>query len=145
MTELEQLDIYECRLHWIIFLKPLSIILIPILMAYIGIHQKYVPIIFLVIALGWFISEMIRYIFTYLTIKPKNVIFQTGFLIQQTIDLPMRKIESIDIRQTLIGTIFNYGDIVITGSGGTQQIIQSIESPLTCRRYIEQYMHADEE
>ena len=142
MVEGEMLQSYQCRLHWIIFLKPLALLLLPILLEVGGLHQKYAFFAFLIVAIAWMLVEMVRYIFTYLTIKPQNIIYQTGFFIQQTIDLPMRKIESIDIRQTLIGTIFNYGDMVITGSGGTRQVIASIEHPLTCRRYIEQYMHA---
>ena len=71
------------------------------------------------------------------------MVIQSGFLVQQTLDFPMQRIESIDIRQTIIGALFNYGDIVITGSGGTQQVVVAIEHPLTCRRYIEQNLHAD--
>jgi uncharacterized membrane protein YdbT with pleckstrin-like domain len=85
----------------------------------------------------------VRYHYTSLLIKPRGIVLQTGFWVQQTIDLPMRRIESIDVTQTLFGTLFNFGDIIITGSGGTRQVIGPIENPLTCRRYIEQYLHAD--
>lgn len=134
-----------CRLHWIIFLRPLMIMFIPILMAYLGVHQRHVFLVFASISLIWFISEIIHYVFTFMTIQTKNVILQSGFFIQQTIDIPLAKIESIDIRQSLIGTIFNYGDLLITGSGGSRQTINCIQSPLTCRRYIEQFMHAANE
>lgn len=137
--------VYTSRLHPIIFLKPLSLLLIPLLMTYIGVVQWTAMIAFLLVTLIWLGMEMIRYAFTSISIQQHHVILQSGFWVQQTIDLPLKKIESVDIRQTLIGTIFNYGDILITGSGGSRQMLHCIQSPLTCRRYIEQYLHANHE
>ena len=138
-------NVYTSRLHPIIFLKPLSLLLIPLLMTYIGFVQWTAIIAFLMMTLIWLGMEMIRYAFTWISIQPRHVILQSGFWVQQTIDLPLKKIESVDIRQTLIGTILNYGDILITGSGGSRQMLHCIRSPLTCRRYIEQYLHANHE
>jgi uncharacterized membrane protein YdbT with pleckstrin-like domain len=134
-----------CRLHWIIFLRPLLILLIPILMNHLGVYQRHIFLTFAAISVIWFVSEIIHYVFTFMTIQSRNVILQSGFLIQQTIDIPLAKIESIDIRQSLIGTILNYGDLLITGSGGSRQTMYCIQNPLTCRRYIEQFMHAAHE
>lgn len=136
---------YTSRLHPIIFLKPLSLLLIPFLMTYMGFIQWSAIIVFLLVTVIWLGMEMMRYAFTWISIQPHHVILQSGFWVQQTIDLPLKKIESVDIRQTLIGTIFNYGDILITGSGGSRQMLHCIQSPLTCRRYIEQYLHANHE
>jgi len=136
-------NLYQCRLHWIIFVRPCLLLIIPLLAAYFGLSSTITWLIFLGLVAGWLLVEMVRYAFTLVTIKPKNVVIQSGFLVQQTLDFPMQRIESIDIRQTIIGALFNYGDIVITGSGGTQQVVVAIEHPLTCRRYIEQNLHAD--
>lgn len=135
-------NLYQCRLHWIIFVRPWMLLLIPSLASYFGLSNKITWLLFLLVVAGWLLVEMVRYAFTLVTIKPKNVVIQSGFLIQQTLDFPMQRIESIDIRQTIIGSLLNYGDIVITGSGGTQQVVVAIEHPLTCRRYIEQNLHA---
>lgn len=134
---------YTSRLHPIIFLKPLFLLLIPLIMTYLGLVQYMAILAFVLVSIIWLGMEMIRYAFTWISIKPYHVILQSGFWVQQTIDLPLKKIESVDIRQTLIGTIFNYGDILITGSGGSRQMLHCIRSPLTCRRYIEQYLHAN--
>lgn len=142
MNETIKLTPYLSRLHWVIFLKPFIILVIPIMMSFIGISDNRPMLIFFLFFLGWMISELVRYIFTTLTIGENNVIYQTGFLVQKTIDIPMLKIESIDITQSLIGSILNYGDIIITGTGGTRQVVKAIENPLTCRRYIEQLLHA---
>ncbi|NDH08020.1 MAG: PH domain-containing protein [Gammaproteobacteria bacterium] len=141
MNETVKSTPYLSRLHWVIFLKPFLILLIPIAIDFTGIHDQRPFLIFLAIFAAWIIGELVRFIFTTLSIGENNVIYQTGFFVQKTIDIPMHKIESIDITQSLIGSILNYGDIIITGTGGTRQIIKAIEQPLTCRRYIEQLMH----
>ncbi len=143
MNDSNKEQIYQSKLHWIIFLKPLLLLFFPLALTFILGFQLQVFAVFTFIAFGWIITEMVRYHFTSLTVKPKGIVLQTGFWVQQTIDLPMRRIESIDVTQTLFGTLFNFGDIIITGSGGTRQVIGPIENPLTCRRYIEQYLHSD--
>ena len=65
----------------------------------------------------------------------------SGILVRQTVDIPMNKIESIDVRQSIFGSIFQYGSLVITGTGGTRQSINFLNRPLTCRRYIESLMY----
>ena len=83
----------------------------------------------------------LTFIFSSLVIKKRQVILCTGILIRQTIDIPLSKIESIDIRQSILGSILQYGSLVITGTGGTRQFVNYLSHPLTCRRYIEQLLH----
>lgn len=133
--------VYQARLHWILFFWPALIFCINF---YLGV--KY-PILhqasnlFSIILFAWFLMMWIMYRFSSLTIKKNRVILQKGILVRQTLDYPMSKIESIDIRQSIIGSLFGYGTLEITGTGGTRQIIDYIAHPLTCRRYIEQMMH----
>jgi uncharacterized membrane protein YdbT with pleckstrin-like domain len=136
-------QIYQSKLHWIIFSKPILLLLFPLVFSFVLGFQLHVFAAFSVIAIGWGIAEWVRYLYTTLSIKPRGIVLQTGFWVQQTIDLPMRRIESIDVTQTLFGTLFNFGNIIITGSGGTRQVIGPIDNPLTTRRYIEQYLHSE--
>src|SRR3990167_943470 len=95
--------VYVARLHWIIFVWP---VLLFMLGAYLGLtfwQMKEVSILLTVFAVVWFIVSWITYQYSSLTIKKNQVILRTGFLVRQTIDLPMAKIESIDIRQTVGG------------------------------------------
>ncbi|WP_131739627.1 PH domain-containing protein [Legionella adelaidensis] len=134
--------VYQARLHWILFFWPLLLLCAT---AYIGLTYElfYQPsIIMAIAALIWLFVVWLSYESSYLTIKKKQVILRTGILVQQTIDIPLNKIESIDIRQSIIGSVLQYGSLIITGTGGTRQIINYLNKPLTCRRYIEQVMHA---
>jgi uncharacterized membrane protein YdbT with pleckstrin-like domain len=133
--------VYQARLHWVLFVWP---ILFFIFSACLGVsfpslHQ--VSIFFMILGVFWSGLVWLTYRFSSLTIKKKQVILRTGILVRQTIDVPLSKIESIDIRQSIIGSLFKYGSLVITGTGGTRQSIAYVARPLTCRRHIEQLMH----
>ncbi len=143
MTDNNQI-VYKARLHWIIFFWPLLILFLLILMAVcIDVYPFEVLVLFSMgFMLIWAGTMALTYHFSYLIIKQKHLILCSGILIRQTIDLPLNKIESIDVRQSIFGSIFGFGSLMITGTGGTQPSIHYIRKPLTCRRYIEQLMHA---
>ena len=41
------------------------------------------------------------------------------------------------LNQSFMGRIFGYGDIVVTGSGGTREVFRHIEGPLEFRRAVQ--------
>ncbi|WED43238.1 PH domain-containing protein [Legionella cardiaca] len=133
--------VYFARLHWILFFWPLALACFAIFLGTQINQLKEVSLMFLGVAFIWILMTWVTYHFSSLTIKQKQVILRTGMLVRQTVDIPLSKIESIDIRQSILGSIFRYGSLVITGTGGTRHVMNFLDKPLTCRRYIEQLMH----
>lgn len=133
--------VYVARLHWLLFFGPTVMAILALLLG-IEIEQlKEVALFLLAFAVVWGIITWINYHFSSLTIEKNRVIFRTGILVRKTTDIPLAKIESIDIRQSIIGSIMRYGALMITGTGGTKHFINFLDKPLTCRRYIETLMH----
>lgn len=133
--------VYFSRLHWILFFWPVLLAVFAIFLGSQLTQLREVSILFFIVALIWTLMTWVTYHFSSVTIKKKQVILRTGMLVRQTVDIPLSKIETIDIRQSILGSIFRYGSLVITGTGGTRHIINFLDNPLTCRRYIEQLMH----
>jgi uncharacterized membrane protein YdbT with pleckstrin-like domain len=140
-TTKENNIIYFTRLHWIIFFWPVvGLFLAFVVQVYI--NQLWdLSLILEAIALIWIAITWVTYYFSSLTIKKKQVILRTGIIVRQTVDMPLSKIETIDIRQSILGSVLRYGSLVITGTGGTRHLINYIHRPLTCRRHIEQLMN----
>ena len=134
--------VYKARLHWIIFFWPIFFLSLLILISLIiDVHPFEVLVLFAMgFMLVWAGTMAVTYHFSYLLIKQKHLILCSGILVRQTIDLSLSKIESIDVRQSVCGSIFGFGSMMITGTGGTKQFIHYVEKPLTCRRYSEQLM-----
>ena len=133
--------IYFARLHWVIFVWPVVLLFGGMVLGIEFWQLKEVSIFLVLFALAWGFMTWVNYHFSSVTIKKNQVILRSGFLVRQTIDIPITKIESIDIRQSVGGSIFQYGFLMITGTGGTRNSINFIAKPLTCRRYIEQLTH----
>jgi uncharacterized membrane protein YdbT with pleckstrin-like domain len=133
--------VYFARLHWILFCWPFILACIAMLIGIQISQLKDVSLFLVLFALIWGLMTWVTYYFSSLTIKKNQVIFRTGMLVRKTTDIPLSKIESIDIQQSVLGSLFQYGNLVITGTGGTRHTISFLAKPLTCRRYIEQLMH----
>jgi uncharacterized membrane protein YdbT with pleckstrin-like domain len=133
--------LYYARLHRIIFLWPIVFLIasLYLLINYPSIREP--SLILCGVAVLWFIMTWVTYYFSSLTLKQNLIILRTGLIIRKTFDIPLNKIESIDITQSILGSIFRYGALVITGTGGTRHLINYLCKPLTCRRHIEQAMH----
>lgn len=140
-TTTESNVIYFTRLHWVIFFGPLLGLGIAIALYVYIVQLRQVSLILIVFALLWIVMTWFTYYFSSITIKKKQVILRTGIIVRQTVDIPLSKIETIDIRQSILGSMLRYGALVITGTGGTRHLINFLHHPLTCRRYIEQLMN----
>lgn len=130
--------LYQSRLHWIIFIGPTLLFAIMAYLSLTVVEFRLVTNILVLASIVWGITVGVNYYCSLFSIETKQVILCTGFLMQQSINVPLSKIESIDIRQSLLGSLLKYGSLVITGTGGTRQAVDYLNNPLTCRRYIEQ-------
>jgi len=62
---------------------------------------------------------------------------KTGVFSARSVELLLSKVEAIAVHQSLVGRLFNYGDIVVTGSGGTEESFTGIQAPLELRRAVQ--------
>lgn len=133
--------IYFTRLNWVIFFWPVTILCLAFAIYFFVVQLQELSLFLVAFALLWIGMTWVTYQFSSITIKRKQVILRTGFIVRKTVDIPLSKIETIDIRQSILGSVLRYGALVITGTGGTRHLINYIDKPLTCRRYIEQLMN----
>lgn len=133
--------VYQARLHWVLFLWPALFFFINL---YLGVNFQLFRHPAMILGTGmvlWFLVLVLMYRFCSITIKKNRLTLKSGVLVRRTTDIPMSKVESIDVRQSVMGTLLGFGTIEIAGTGGTREVIDYVARPLTCRRYIEQIMH----
>jgi len=65
-----------------------------------------------------------------------RVVHKTGFIQRRTFEMALDKIESVDVDQSIMGRLLNYGDVRINGVGEGTQNIPTIASPLAFRSAI---------
>ncbi len=81
----------------------------------------------------WVVAYL-RYKTTELAFTNKRVIAKFGFISRKTVELNISKVESIQVNQGILGRIFNFGTLVISGSGNPQAPILGISNPMAFRR-----------
>ena len=113
--------VYFTRLHWIIFFWPILALCGAVALSSYVPQLREVGYGLAFFALVWTLMTWVTYYFSSLTIKTNQVILRTGVIVRETIDIPIGKIEAIDIRRSIMGTILGYGRVCITGTGGTRQ------------------------
>ena len=65
-----------------------------------------------------------------------RVVHKTGFIKRRTFEMSLDKVESVDVNQSILGRIMNYGDVTILGVGEGKETISTIASPLAFRNSI---------
>ena len=67
---------------------------------------------------------------------------KTGFIRRHSLETFLTMIEGIVIDQDILGRIFNYGSIIVTGTGGTKEPFQKVKSPLKFRTKVQEQIEA---
>ena len=65
-----------------------------------------------------------------------RVVHKTGFIKRQTFEMSVDKVESVDVNQSILGRILNYGDVTVLGVGEGGKTLDMIASPLSFRNAI---------
>jgi uncharacterized membrane protein YdbT with pleckstrin-like domain len=71
---------------------------------------------------------------TELAVTSKRVIVKHGFIQRSTIEINLNKVESIQVTQSLLGRMFNFGTLVVAGTGTSHAPLEGIAEPLAFRR-----------
>jgi uncharacterized membrane protein YdbT with pleckstrin-like domain len=65
-----------------------------------------------------------------------RVVHKTGFIKRRTFEMSLDKVESVDVNQSILGRLLNYGNVTVRGVGEGAETIKTIASPLDFRNHI---------
>jgi len=87
-------------------------------------------------ALYWTVRGWFHRLTTETDVTNLRVVHKVGFIKRRTFEMALDKVESVDVDQTILGRILNYGDVTINGVGEGRETIRTIASPLAFRSSI---------
>jgi uncharacterized membrane protein YdbT with pleckstrin-like domain len=73
---------------------------------------------------------------TEIAVTDRRVIYKVGFIRRKTTEMHMDKVESVDVDQSVLGRILDYGDVIVRGTGSGLSPIRSVDAPLELRNHI---------
>ncbi len=131
---------YTTTLHWIVYLPAFGLWLLGALTLLFGALAG--PIAFLVastcavVGLALALRAWFRRWTTEIDVTDRRIVYKRGFIRRHTVEMNMDKVESVDVDQSILGRLFNYGDITIRGTGVGLEPLIDIDSPLEFRNRV---------
>ncbi|MFO1254021.1 MAG: PH domain-containing protein, partial [Inhella sp.] len=86
------------------------------------------------LGLVFLVAAYIRYKSTELAVTNKRIIVKHGFISRQTIEINLNKAESIQVDQGVLGRLFDFGTLVISGTGTSHAPLTGIAEPMAFRK-----------
>jgi uncharacterized membrane protein YdbT with pleckstrin-like domain len=131
--------VFRTRLHWLLFIAPVLVTIVLLPVAWFIANGTWSRFAWLPLALAALIL-LITYIrrrASDFAVTNKRVMMKMGVFSTRSIELLLNKIEAIAVNQSFLGRTLGYGDIVITGSGGSRETFARIQRPLAFRRAVQ--------
>ena len=127
--------VYRTRLNLVIFTWPILFGLLALTALVLGFRMTAAVLgaFALIIAL----PKYVAFATSEFAVTNKRLIVKVGVLRRRTVELQLSKVEAIAVEQDLLGRIFGYGNIVVTGTGGTKEPFRTISGPLKFRRAVQ--------
>jgi uncharacterized membrane protein YdbT with pleckstrin-like domain len=134
---------YRTTLSWTIY-TPALLLAVGAAIAAVGAaaYSHYASVwwiaaaVLLVASIAAFIPAWLRRWATEIAVTDRRIILKRGLIRRHTIEMNMQKVESVDVDQTLIGRIFDYGNVAIRGTGSSFETLRMIDSPLKLRTTV---------
>lgn len=133
--------LFRTRLHWRLYVTPLLFTLLamgPIaVLLWMRDARAWAP---LPPALGlvWVLAAHVRRQSSEFAVTNKRVVIKIGVFTTRSVELLPSKVEGVTVEQDLWGKLFGYGDIVVTGSGGSKEAFAGIQRPFEFRRAMQE-------
>ena len=131
---------FRTRLHWKVYALPMVLVLLvlgPLTVWAATSHTGALPLLPAAVALGVVAAAWLRRRSSEFAVTNKRVIIKLGVLTTRSIELLLPKVEGIEVSQSLAGRLFGYGEIIVTGSGGTKEPFDGIQGPLAFRQAVQ--------
>jgi uncharacterized membrane protein YdbT with pleckstrin-like domain len=80
---------------------------------------------------AWFIRWTTEF-----AITDRRVIAKRGFITRQTAEMNMDKVESVEVDQSVLGRLLDYGTVTVLGTGQGLEPIRCVASPIAFRNAI---------
>jgi uncharacterized membrane protein YdbT with pleckstrin-like domain len=133
---------YITHIHWMIFLPSIGLFILAVLFYLLALNTNFFPfwagIAFFLLILGVIalLSAWFQRATTEIAITDRRIIYKRGFISRRTIEMEMDKVESVDVDQSVMGRILDYGDIIIRGVGVGMEPLKKIGSPIEFRNHL---------
>ena len=132
------------RYHWFFIVYPIFLLLMGLCFllfhfiyfeeTIIALYLLYLSYFFFAYSLWKFIGRFIERWTTEQALTNKRVFRKVGLIRRDTDELVYSKIETVAVRQSILGRIFNFGEVEFTGTGGMYIRFVFVKNPTKVKK-----------
>lgn len=140
---------YEAHLHWVLHTRPFLVILAGLALIFFAgalpLDEKFIKFTFytalliLLIGSGMLLISYIQHRSSRFIVTDRRLIIQDGVFNRSSLSINLSHIEIVEVNQTLLGRMLNYGEVNITATGGsgTEKPIEYLGNPNAFRERLQ--------
>ncbi len=137
--------LYSTNAHWVFYLPAIVAWLVAAVLLVLSRLTTTDSVVLLCLAaatvvalaaLYWTVRAWFHRLTTETDVTNRRVVHKTGFIKRRTFEMALDKVESVDVNQSIVGRMLNYGDVTIMGVGEGRETISTIAEPLAFRNAI---------
>ena len=136
--------LYSTNAHWIFYLPAIGAWVLALAFVVLSRMVADTPellclslaAIAAIAALYWTFKAWFHRWTTETDVTNLRVVHKTGFIKRRTFEMSLDKVESVDVNQSILGRLLNYGNVTVRGGGEGAETIETIASPLEFRNHI---------
>jgi uncharacterized membrane protein YdbT with pleckstrin-like domain len=127
---------YQGSVSWVLYLAPLALAVAGAVAATTDPIGRMIGAICFAVALilalrAWFIRWT-----TEIAVTNLRVIYAKGFIQRRSVEIHMDKVESVDVDQSVLGRLLDYGTVTVRGTGATFEPFRDIDRPIDFRNQV---------
>ncbi|PYM63653.1 MAG: hypothetical protein DMD79_08120 [Candidatus Rokuibacteriota bacterium] len=136
--------LYKTRLHWILFLRSAALTVAGVVLTVLlsRVDQPpwlwWVGAVVVAVGVGWCLVDYVELMTSEFAVTSTRLIFKVGLVARYTTELLLTKVESISVRQGLVGRLLDFGDLTVTGTGGAREVFRRVSDPIDFRNCVQQ-------
>ena len=136
--------VYKTRLHWVLFVKSGVMVLAGVVLVALLWSAPDPPWLWMLggavtlVGLVWGLVHYVEVMTSEFGVTTSRLIFKVGLISRYTTELLLSKVESIGVQQGLIARMLNYGDLIVTGTGGAREVFRRVRDPIGFRNHVQQ-------
>jgi uncharacterized membrane protein YdbT with pleckstrin-like domain len=137
--------LYSTNAHWIFYLPAIAAWILALVLLVLSRATTTEGIVLLCLASAAVVAIGALYLTgkawfhrwtTETDVTNMRVVHKTGFIKRRTFEMSLDKVESVDVNQSILGRLLNYGNVTVRGVGEGAETIRTIAAPLEFRNHI---------
>jgi uncharacterized membrane protein YdbT with pleckstrin-like domain len=129
-------------IHWIVYWPGIAAALLAVVAYWLSETRllpgiwRYTAYALALVAVVLLFKQWLELWVTEIAVTDRRVIYKKGLIRRQTNEMNMDKVESVQIDQSILGRMLDYGDVTILGTGEGFETLRTIANPIELRNSI---------